>query len=402
MRAVAARAAASPPPPPLGARARARRRPPRASPRRANAVETERGDAASGSDADARLADYLRSWCASTRGGVRADAADVAELRGVVRARRDASRGAPTDPAARAELAGTTWRVIGMAQATLPAPASWLASPFFWVAKEAQNESHRLATRVPNLFPPFKLAARLSAGWDDPLTGEAWIAAFGRRELNAAFPFNILSAALNRFDVPFAAEAARVSFDASGAEMTSRVRVTFGEASPREASETSPMPAGDGAAGRSVNSFARGGGKPNAFAAFFPSAVVGDLVTVSSVRAEEPSDDESSDDNKRGGDGSATVVGLRTTSFEFERRKPTAGGSSSRGFSVSVPSGAIMAALTAPSPRLRAMRHSPGSPGVRYARVFDDGEVMLAVAGSDEETETTLVYERVEESAEEV
>jgi len=371
MRAVAARAAASPPPPPLGARARARRRPPRASPRRANAVETERGDAASGSDADARLADYLRSWCASTRGGVRADAADVAELRGVVRARRDASRGAPTDPAARAELAGTTWRVIGMAQATLPAPASWLASPFFWVAKEAQNESHRLATRVPNLFPPFKLAARLSAGWDDPLTGEAWIAAFGRRELNAAFPFNILSAALNRFDVPFAAEAARVSFDASGAEMTSRVRVTFGEANK----------------------------KPNAFA-FFPSAVVGDLVTVSSVRAEDPSDDESSDDDFRG-DGSATVVGLRTTSFEFER-KPTAGGSSSRGFSVSVPSGAIMAALTAPSPRLRAMRHSPGSPGVRYARVFDDGEVMLAVAGSDEETETTLVYERVEESAEEV
>lgn len=373
MRAVAARAAASPPPPPLGARARARRRPPRASPRRANAVETERGDAASGSDADARLADYLRSWCASTRGGVRADAADVAELRGVVRARRDASRGAPTDPAARAELAGTTWRVIGMAQATLPAPASWLASPFFWVAKEAQNESHRLATRVPNLFPPFKLAARLSAGWDDPLTGEAWIAAFGRRELNAAFPFNILSAALNRFDVPFAAEAARVSFDASGAEMTSRVRVTFGEANK----------------------------KPNAFA-FFPSAVVGDLVTVSSVRAEEPSDDESSDDDKRGGDGSATVVGLRTTSFEFERRKTTAGGSPSRGFSVSVPSGAIMAALTAPSPRLRAMRHSPGSPGVRYAKVFDDGEVMLAVAGSDEETETTLVYERVEESAEEV
>lgn len=373
MRAVAARAAASPPPPPLGARARARRRPPRASPRRANAVETERGDAASGSDADARLADYLRSWCASTRGGVRADAADVAELRGVVRARRDASRGAPTDPAARAELAGTTWRVIGMAQATLPAPASWLASPFFWVAKEAQNESHRLATRVPNLFPPFKLAARLSAGWDDPLTGEAWIAAFGRRELNAAFPFNILSAALNRFDVPFAAEAARVSFDASGAEMTSRVRVTFGEANK----------------------------KPNAFAfACFPSAVVGDLVTVSSVRAEEPSDDESSDDDTRGGDGSATVVGVRTTSFEFERRKTTAaGGSPSRGFSVSVPSGAIMAALTAPSPRLRAMRHSPGSPGVRYAKVFDDGEVMLAVAGSDEETETTLVYERVEESA---
>ena len=81
--------------PSLGARARARRRPPCASPRRANAVETERGDAASGSDADARLADYLRSWCASTRGGVRADAADVAELRGVVRARRDASRGAP-------------------------------------------------------------------------------------------------------------------------------------------------------------------------------------------------------------------------------------------------------------------------------------------------------------------
>ena len=393
MRAVAARAAASPPPPPLGARARARRRPPRASPRRANAVETERGDAASGSDADARLASYLRSWCASTRGGVRADAADVAELRGVVRARRDASRGAPTDPAARAELAGTTWRVIGMAQATLPAPASWLASPFFWVAKEAQNESHRLATRVPNLFPPFKLAARLSAGWDDPLTGEAWIAAFGRRELNAAFPFNILSAALNRFDVPFAAEAARVSFDASGAEMTSRVRVTFGEASPPEASNTSPTPAGDGA-GRSVSTFARGK-KANAFA-FFPSAVVGDLVTVSSVRA-EPSDDESSDDDARG-HGSATVVGLRTTSFEFER-KP-AGGSPSRGFSVSVPSGAIMAALTAPSPRLRAMRHSPGSPGVRYARVFDDGEVMLAVAGSDEETETTLVYERVEESAE--
>lgn len=119
------------------------------------------------------------------------------------------------------------------------------------------------------------------------------------------------------------------------------------------------------------------------------------------MRAEEPSDDESSDDDARGGDGSATVVGLRTTSFEFERRKP-AGGSPSRGFSVSVPSGAIMAALTAPSPRLRAMRHSPGSPGVRYAKVFDDGEVMLAVAGSDEETETTLVYERVEESAEEV
>jgi len=36
-------------------------------------------------------------------------------------------------------MAGSQWRLLGSVQRTLPSPASWMASPFFWVAKEAQH-----------------------------------------------------------------------------------------------------------------------------------------------------------------------------------------------------------------------------------------------------------------------
>ena len=99
----------------------------------------------------------VRAWCLRTDGGVLATEADVAALRAAVDRLRDVTDDR-TPP-----LAGTRWRLAGCAQNTLRSPATWLASPFFWIAKEAQHESARLA-RIPDLFPPWRLAAELSAG----------------------------------------------------------------------------------------------------------------------------------------------------------------------------------------------------------------------------------------------
>ena len=88
----------------------------------------------------------VRAWCLRTDGGVLATEADVASLRAAVDRLRDVTDDR-TPP-----LAGTRWRLAGCAQNTLRSPATWLASPFFWIAKEAQHESARLA-RIPDLSP---------------------------------------------------------------------------------------------------------------------------------------------------------------------------------------------------------------------------------------------------------
>ena len=255
---------------------------------------------------------------------------------------------------------GTSWRLLGCAQATLPAPASWLASPFFWIAKEAQHESHRLAVRVPDLFPPFKLAARVSAG-DPPKTGEEWIRAFGRREVSAAFPFGVLESVLNRLEVPFASGAARVAFaraeERNHLRMLSRVHVDFAD-----------------------------------------GGLVGELVTACTLEPEETGDASPSSPDRRDaspstGDAfpSRRRACLETTTFE---------GTGTPLDGVSVPSGAIMRVLMSPSPRLRRMRGRGGAaPATTYRRaISDDGDAMVVLAGSCDETATVLVYARERES----
>ena len=158
--------------------------------------------ASSGRSAD-ELARFLAGLCSVTGGGVEATPEDVTaaqqaadELEAFAdAATRRATGGAMTLPITNDMLAGTRWRLVGCLQRTLPAPGSWLASPFFWIAKEAQHESYRLS-QVDNLLPPFKLAAKISAG-DPPKTGEEWITAFGRREVAAAFPFSVVESLLN-------------------------------------------------------------------------------------------------------------------------------------------------------------------------------------------------------------
>ena len=290
----------------------------------------------------------LRRWCDRTRGGVSATPADVADVHRLARALASASAASPSPTA---DLAGTSWRLLGCAQATLPAPASWLASPFFWIAKVAQHESHRLAVHVPDLFPPFKLAARISAG-DPPKTGEEWIRAFGRREVSAAFPFGVLESVLNRLEVPFASGAARVAFaraeERNHLRMISRVHVDFAD-----------------------------------------GGLVGELVTACTLEPEETGDASPSST----GDAfpSRRRACLETTAFE---------GTGTPLDGVSVPSGAIMRVLMSPSPRLRRMRGRGGAaPATTYRRaISDDGDAMVVLAGSCDETATVLVYARERES----
>ena len=309
----------------------------------------------------------LRGWCDRTRGGVSATPADVADVHRLAHALASASAASPSPTA---DLVGTSWRLLGCAQATLPAPASWLASPFFWIAKEAQHESYRLAVRVPDLFPPFKLAARISAG-DPPKTGEEWIRAFGRREVSAAFPFGVLESVLNRLEVPFASGAARVAFaraeERNHLRMISRVHVDFAD-----------------------------------------GGLVGELVTACTLEpiddAEEieietePEISETETETDAFGKTDETFARalrrracLETTAFE---------GTGTPLDGVSVPSGAIMRVLMSPSPRLRRMRGRGGAaPATTYRRaISDDGEAMVVLAGSCDETATVLVYARERES----
>ena len=204
----------------------------------------------------------LRAWCAATRGGVDATVADIDALRRLVASAETAS-GSASD-AAFAEPASSClpeassspspsssserWRLLGAAQRTEPSPGSWLASPFFWFAKEAQHESYEIAIADEDPNQPQKksvsvanattrLAARLSAGWDDPRSGERWVTAFGAREATAAFPFSVVEGALNAFRVPFeSGKATVVTFETTEGTNTrdtamtleSRVRVRFG------------------------------------------------------------------------------------------------------------------------------------------------------------------------------
>lgn len=306
------------------------------------------------------LARLVASTCAVTRGGIDATPEDVATAQGAgdelehVQAAAGSGAGASNKrTAAWKALEGTTWRLVGCVQRTLPAPGSWLASPFFWVAKEAQHESYRLS-QLEGLFPPFKLAAQISAG-KPPKTGEEWIAAFGRREVAAAFPFSIIESLLNGLQVPFQSGDAVLEFHelASGDDgsealrMVSRVHVDF-------------------ANGR----------------------VAGDLVTecelVDGVAGGSGRGEVGDDEEIRAGTATACLVSTR-----FEGTGTWLDG-------VVVPSGRIMAALMSPSPRLRRQRGPNGLPGVPYHRLHLGGGVLVARSGSCEGTSTLLAYERTE------
>ena len=335
----------------------------------------------------------LRAWCAATRGGVDATVADIDALRRLVASAETAS-GSASD-AAFAEPASSClpeassspspwssserfdatrqprWRLLGAAQRAEPSPGSWLASPFFWFAKEAQHESYEIAIADEDPNQPHKknvatattrLAARLSAGWDDPRSGERWVTAFGARQATAAFPFSVVEGALNAFRVPFeSGKATVVTFEETEGKNTrdtamtleSRVRVRFGN--------------------------------PHARVGVF-RARDGDLVTRCALETRTNANERERSRKK------SYVVRLVSTAFEnfgddaFGRLCA----------SVVVPSGAIMGALMRPSKRARARNDASGKPGVPY-RVARVGDVAVAVAGASEATETILVYERVEE-----
>ena len=313
----------------------------------------------------------LRAWCAATRGGVDATVADIDALRRLVVSAETASRAASdaSFPAA----SSARWRLLGASQRTEPSPGSWLASPFFWFAKEAQHESYVIARGEDAATMPFlRVAARLSAGWDDPKTGERWVSAFGARNATAAFPFSVVKGALNAFGTPFESGEATAAFreapnrdDATmragegrrehiSALLESRVRVRFGDDS--------------GEPSRGV-------------------VVVGDLVT----RCVLERDDETSREPASGADASVA----RLVSTAFENVLPNDGFGRALE-SVVVPSGALMGALMSPSERLRSRTDASGKPGVPY-RFVAVGDVAVAVAGASEATETILVYERAEE-----
>ena len=296
--------------------------------------------------------------------------------------------GIATLPITSVMLAGTKWRLVGCLQRTLPSPASWLGSPFFWVAKEAQHESYRLS-QLPELFPPFKLAAKISAG-NPPKTGEEWIAAFGRREVAAAFPFSIVESLLNGLQVPFESREATVEFG-------------FGDYD----DET----AGGGGAGGVVADENVTTRQPLRMVSrvqvdFANGRVAGDIVTECFVAEEEDDVDatKTTGEGRGGGEedegmgGELTIAAApaaATTSAataclvstRFENTDTPLDG-------IVVPSGKIMAALMSPSPNLRRQRGPGGYPGVRYRRVYAGRDVLVTRAGSCEATSTLLVYER--------
>ena len=326
---------------------------------RARAAEAGRADPA---DRGAReraddVPAALRAWCAATRGGVDATVADIDALRRLVASAETASGSASDAPfaepassclpeawssssSARSSSARSSsvwfaatrhprWRLLGAAQRTEPSPGSWLASPFFWFAKEAQHESYEIAIEDEDPNRPTsvatattRLAARLSAGWDDPRSGERWVTAFGAREANAAFPFSVVEGALNAFRVPFESGKATVTFEVIEGKNTrdavmtleSRVRVRFGNFPARE----------------------------------------GDLVTRCALEA-PPNANEREDVRRR----RASYV-VRLVSTAFENFGDDAFGRLCA--SVVVPSGAIMGALMRPSERARARKDASGRP----------------------------------------
>ena len=200
-----------------------------------------------------------------------------------------------------------------------------------------------------------------------PKTGEEWIRAFGRREVSAAFPFGVLESVLNRLEVPFASGAARVAFaraeERNHLRMLSRVHVDFAD-----------------------------------------GGLVGELVTACTLEPEETGDASPSST----GDASPSSTGDASPStgdaFPSRRRAcletTTFEGTGTPLDGVSVPSGAIMRVLMSPSPRLRRMRGRGGAaPATTYRpAISDDGDAMVVLAGSCDETATVLVYARERES----
>jgi len=362
----------------------------------------------------------VRAWCLRTDGGVLATEADVAALRAAVDRLRDVTDDR-TPP-----LAGTRWRLAGCAQNTLRSPATWLASPFFWIAKEAQHESARLA-RIPDLFPPWRLAAELSAGGR---SGEEWIVAFGARETGAPFPFSVGEAILNSLAVPFRSDAATVEFatfatsgdDAESDEgargrtageggrdprgttslgMTSRIEVSFGAGRFQlggdlvtEARLLQPVGARPNLRAGSMDG--REGARDAETDANATDAGAGSTPDrEEKSRATRLTDDETSQRRPHPPE-TPSVVGMETReeietrracllTTRFERTGTPLDGAE-------VPSGAIMGALMSPSPRLRRSFREGAMPSVPYAHVWCDGETMIAEAGSCAETSTLLVY----------
>lgn len=238
------------------------------------------------------------------------------------------------------------------------------------MAKEAQHESYRLS-QLDDLFAPFKLAAEVSAG-NPPKTGEEWVAAFGRREVAAAFPFSVVESLLNGLRIPFESKTAVLEFHRLEGVRESLAR--------RRASSTSPS--------SSLRMVSR------VRVDFGDGRVTGDLVTdcllVETEELDPSANRESAsargDAQGHGGrDAGRSVVCLQST--RFEDTKTILDG-------VVVPSGRIMAALTSPSPNLRRQRGPGGLPGVPYQRLHAGGDLLVARAGSCEETSTLLVYER--------
>lgn len=249
------------------------------------------------------------------------------------------------------------------------------ASPFFWVAKEAQHESYRLS-QLDDLFAPFKLAAEMSAG-NPPKTGEEWVAAFGRREVAAAFPFSVVESLLNGLRVPFESKTAVLEFHSLEGERESMARGRASALSSSLSSSSSSL--------RMVS---------RVRVDFGNGRVTGDLVTeclLVETEELEPSANQErvSTRGDKQGNGSrgagCSVVCLQST--RFEDTKTILDG-------VAVPSGRIMAALTSPSPNLRRQRGLGGLPGVPYERLHAGGDLLVARAGSCDETSTLLVYER--------
>ena len=375
----------------------------------------------------------VRAWCIRTDGGATATQADVAALRRAIQPLRDLTHGADDRVP---PLAKTRWRLAGCAQATLHAPATWLASPFFWIAKEAQHESARLAA-VSDLFPPYKLAASLSAGGR---SGEGWIVAFGERKTGAPFPFNVGESILNGLAVPFASAAATVEFDAPvdlhddldlypkrSLKMTSRIEVAFGNGAMRMAGDLVTECALLHAVSRGDDSYSSSIGESVVVATSSqsmldhdetmeakrrrmkgetkgPGAVEREMDEFASWRmggfsavAEKFQRDEEDEESRSVEEPVSSPIVTREEiddrracllTTRFERTGTVLDG-------VDIPSGRIMGALMSPSPRLRRSFRGGGRPSVPYASVWCDGELMIAEGGSCDETSTLLVYVRV-------
>ena len=369
----------------------------------------------------------VRAWCIRTDGGAAATQADVAALRRAIQPLRDLTRGANDRVP---PLAKTRWRLAGCAQATLHAPATWLASPFFWIAKEAQHESARLAA-VPDLFPPYKLAASLSAGGR---SGEGWIVAFGERKTGAPFPFNVGESILNGLAVPFTSHAATVEFDAPvdlhddpdlypkrSLKMTSRIEVAFGDGAMKMAGDLvtecallHAVSRGDDSYSSSIDESIVTGVNKESIEGSDDDAWFGDAPGRSkdaaemdefaswrmggfSAVAEKFQRDEQDEESRSVETPVSSPIVTREEiddrracllTTRFERTGTVLD-------EVDVESGKIMGALMSPSPRLRRSFRGGGRPSVPYASVWCDGELMIAEGGSCDETSTLLVYVRV-------